>query len=128
MVYEGDAAYVGVPTTEGSVGILAHHANIIMAVVPGIIEYDPVGDGSQTGRQTIVVSDGLLKVENNEVVILVDTAERPEDVDEARARRAEEKAREAIKRANSKRDMELASAELSRAMNRLKASKNRHKY
>ena len=130
MVYEGEATIVSLPTTEGSVGIMANHSNIIMAIVPGIIEYEPAGsydeEGAQAGRQTIVVSDGLLKVENGEVIILVDTAERPEEVDEARARRAEERAREAMKRANSNRDAELAAAELSRAMSRIKASKKKH--
>ncbi len=130
LVYNGDAEFVSLSTTEGSVGILAHHANVIMAIVPGIIEYDPIDSGNsedaQPGRQTIVVSDGLLKVENGEVIILVDTAERPEEVDEARARRAEERAREAMKHANSNRDMELAAAELSRAVSRIKASKKKH--
>ena len=101
MIYDGAAESVSLQTTEGSVGILAHHANIIMAVVPGMVEYvavpgstsefgtDDTKEQPQSGRQQIVVSDGLLKVENGEVMILVDTAERPEDIDEARARRAE---------------------------------------
>ena len=130
MVYDGDAESVSLMTTEGSVGILANHSNLIMAVVPGIIEYVPAGEDAKaaglSGRQVSVVSDGLLKVENNEVMILVDTAEHPDDIDEARARRAEEQAREALKRANSNRDVALASAELSRAMSRIKASKHKH--
>ena len=130
MVYDGDAESVSLMTTEGSIGILAHHSNLIMAVVPGLVEYVPAGEDAKaaglSGMQTIVVSDGLLKVENNEVMILVDTAELPEEIDEARARRAEEHAREALKRANSNRDVALASAELSRAMSRIKASRNKH--
>ena len=130
MVYDGDAESVSLMTTEGSIGILAHHSNLIMAVVPGIVEYVPVGEEARaaglSGRQVSVVSDGLLKVENNEVMILVDTAEHPNDIDEARARRAEEQAREALKRANSNRDVALASAELSRAMSRIKASRHKH--
>lgn len=130
MVYDGDAESVSLMTTEGSIGILAHHSNLVMAVVPGVIEYVPAGEAAReaglSGRQTVVVSDGLLKVENNEVMLLVDTAERPDEIDEARARRAEERAREALKRANSNRDVALASAELSRAMSRIKASKNKH--
>ena len=59
-------------------------------------------------------------------MILVDTAELPEEIDEARARRAEEQAREDMKRANSQRDVALASAELSRAVSRIKASKHKH--
>ena len=130
MVYDGDAQSVSLMTTEGSVGILAHHSNLIMAVVPGIVEYVPVGEDAKaaglSGKQVSVVSDGLLKVENNEVMILVDTAEHPDEIDEARARRAEEQAREALRRANSNRDVALASAELSRAMSRIKASKHKH--
>jgi len=131
MVYEGDAESVSLMTTEGSIGVLAHHSNLIMAVVPGIVEYVPAGEAAReaglSGRQVSVVSDGLLKVENNEVMILVDTAEDPAEIDEARARRAEEKAREDLKRANSQRDVALASAELSRAVSRIKASKHKHR-
>ena len=123
MVFDGDAQSVSLPTTEGSVGILAHHSNIIMAVVPGEITYR-AADGSE---ETVIVSDGLLKVENGEAMILVDTAERPDEIDEARAQRAEERAREELKRANTNRDIALASAELSRAMNRIKSSKKKHR-
>ena len=130
MVYDGDAESVSLMTTEGSIGILAHHSNLIMAVVPGIVEYVPAGEDAKaaglSGKQVVVVSDGLLKVENNEVMILVDTAEHPDDIDEARAKRAEEQAREALKRGNSNRDVAIASAELSRAMSRIKASKHKH--
>ena len=124
MVFDGDAKIVSMFTTEGSVGIMAHHSNLIMAVVPGELEYEPA-DGS--GRKMVIVSDGLLKVENGEVMILVDTAEAPDEIDEARAKRAEEQAREELKRANSNRDIALASAELSRALSRIKASRNKHK-
>ena len=123
MVFDGDAQSVSLPTTEGSIGILAHHSNIIMAVVPGEITYR-AADGRE---ETVIVSDGLLKVENGEAMILVDTAERPDEIDEARAQRAEERAREELKRANTNRDIALASAELSRAMNRIKSSKKKHR-
>ena len=123
MVFDGDAQSVSLPTTEGSVGILAHHSNIIMAVVPGEITYR-AADGSE---ETVIVSDGVLKVENGEAMILIDTAERPDEIDEARAQRAEERAREELKRANTNRDIALASAELSRAMNRIRSSKKKHR-
>ena len=123
MVFDGDAQSVSLPTTEGSIGILAHHSNIIMAIVPGEITYR-AADGRE---ETVIVSDGLLKVENGEAMILVDTAERPDEIDEARAQRAEERAREELKRANTNRDIALASAELSRAMTRIKSSKKKHR-
>ena len=124
MVFDGEAKSVSMFTTEGSVGILAHHSNLIMAVVPGELEYEAADAGGK--KEMVIVSDGLLKVENGEVMILVDTAESPDEIDEARALRAEEQAREALKRANSNRDAALASAELSRALSRIKASKKKH--
>lgn len=139
MVYDGDAVSVSLPTTEGSVGILADHSNVIMAVVPGSVEFEAVrlapeaegeaasGSITEPGRHQIIVSDGLLKVENGEVMILVDTSERPEDIDEARARRAEEEAREELKRTNTNRDHAMVEAELSRALSRIKGSKSKHR-
>lgn len=62
-----------------------------------------------------------------EVMVLVDTSEKPEEIDEARARRAEEKARRDLKRTNSNRDHAMVEAELSRALSRIKASKSKHK-
>ena len=121
LVYDGDAISVSLPTTEGSIGILANHSNVIMAVIPGLLEYE-----TEEGRFSEVVSDGLLKVENGEVMLLVDTSEKPEEIDEARARRAEEEAREALKKANTNRDHAMVEAELSRALSRIKASKSKH--
>lgn len=131
MVYDGKALSVTLPTTEGSVGILAQHSNVIMAVVPGVLEFEPSGEEADkaglNGRQEIIVSYGLLKVENGEVMILVDTAERPEDIDEARARRAEEKAREQLRRTNSNRDHAMVEAELSRALSRIQGATRKHR-
>jgi F-type H+-transporting ATPase subunit epsilon len=127
MVYDGDAKSVSLSTTEGSIGVMAHHMNLIMAIVPGMLSYIPAGESGAGEKVEVIVSDGLLKVENGEVMILVDSAEYPEDIDEARAKRAEDEAREKLRRANSSREMAMISAELSRAMSRIKASKNKHK-
>ena len=122
MVFDGEAKSVSMYTTEGSIGILAHHSNLIMAVVPGELTFEDAAGN----RETVIVSDGLLKVENGEAMILVDTAESPADIDEARARRSEEEAREKLRRANTYRDYAHANAELARAMIRIKARK-KHK-
>ena len=126
MVYDGDAKSVSLNTTEGSIGVMAHHMNLIMAVVPGMLTFIPADESGEGKKTEVIVSDGLLKVENGEVMILVDTAERPEDIDEARAIRAEEKAREELKRVSNNRDHAMVEAELSRALSRIKASKHKH--
>lgn len=123
--YSGEASIVNVPTTEGQVGVMAHHAATIMAVVPGSVEFVPVENGTEKARITCVVSDGMLKIENNEVMLLVDTAETPEEIDIQRAMRAEQEAREALLHKMSKQEFIARNAELSRALSRLKATRKR---
>ena len=87
LFFDGDCEFMVVPCTDGAMGILSHHSNMIAAVVPGELRFQPVGGPLRTAA----VSAGLVKVEAGEVMLLVSTAERPEDIDVNRARRAEEK-------------------------------------
>jgi F-type H+-transporting ATPase subunit epsilon len=69
-------------------------------------------------------SSGLVKVENNEVLVLVDSAERPEDIDENRAKRAAAEAKEAMLQKRSIQEYQQAQANLARAINRLRIKNN----
>ena len=71
-------------------------------------------------EQLAAVSAGMVKVENNEVLVLVDSAERPEEIDAARAKREADEAREAILQRKSIQEYQLAQATLARALNRLR--------
>ena len=114
--YDGPCISLTVPTSDGELGILAHHSPIIAAVQPGTLRYQaPGGD-----VQLAAVSPGMVKVENNEVLVLVDSAERPEEIDAARARREADEAREALLQKKSRQEYQLAQATLARALNRLR--------
>ena len=114
--YEGDCESLVITTTEGEYGVLANHSNTILAVAPGTLKLR-LPDGTSKLAAT---SYGLMKVENNQVLILVNTIENPDEIDEARARRAAEKAQEALLHQQSKQDYIQAKAKMARAMNRLK--------
>ena len=103
--YEGACVSLTVPAVDGSMGILA------MSVT--------LPDGQ---RRTAAVSGGLIKVENNEVLVLADSAERPDEIDANRAKRAEARAREAILQKQTIQEYKFAQATLARAINRLKVS------
>ena len=66
------------------------------------------------------VSGGMVKIEKNDVLVLVDSVERPEEIDAARARREADEAREAMLQKKSRQEYQLAQAALARAMNRLR--------
>ena len=91
--YEGECVSLVVPTLQGQYGIMAHHSNYISAVVPGELDFTVEEDGKEK-RIRAAVSEGIVKVEKNEVLVLVDTAESPDEIDESRARRAADAAKE----------------------------------
>lgn len=114
--YEGPCLSLTIPTSGGEQGILAHHSNMIAAVQPGILRYRLPGQEVQQAA----VSQGMVKVERNDVLVLVDLVERPEEIDAARARREADEAREAMLQRKSRQEYQLAQATLARALNRLK--------
>lgn len=119
LFYEGDCVSLVIPTTQGQYGIQAMHSNMIAAIVPGTLKFT-APDGEVT---VAAVSEGLVKVENNHVLLLVDTAERPEEIDENRARRAAEQAKEAILQKRSIQDYQAAQAKMARAISRLRVKR-----
>lgn len=120
VLYEGPCESLVVPTSQGQYGILANHSNMISAVIPGKLTYR-TPDGEE---QLAAVSAGLVKVENNEVLVLVDTAERPEDIDVNRAKRAADEAKEAMLQKRSIQEYRSAQANLAREVNRLEVKRH----
>ena len=115
-LYQGECESIVVPTYEGARGIMAHHCNIIEAIAPGKLEYTIPGQE----KKLAFVSSGMLKVEDGEVLVLVDSAERPEDIEKNKARRAEEKAKEERLQKTSRQEYILNQAFLARTINRFK--------
>lgn len=122
--YEGPCQSISVPTTTGMYGVLAHHTNVILAIVPGTLRYRCEGEDEKLAA----VSAGLMKVENGEVLILVDSAERPEEIDANRAQRAADRAKEELLQEKSIQEYRMAQSNLARALSRLqvKSSANKH--
>ena len=118
-LYDGECSSLILPTIDGELEILAHHSNMIAALIPGVLR----GTFEHEPPSTAAVSGGLIKVENNDVLVLVETAELPEEIDANRAKRAEAQAREAILQKKSIEEYRLAQANLARALNRLRVRK-----
>lgn len=119
--YDGECCSLMLPTPNGMYGIQAHHSNMITAITAGTLRYRIREDEVLEAA----VSGGLAKVENGEVLILVDTAERPEEIDANRARRDADAAKEAMLQRKSIMEYQTAQATLARAVSRLRV-KRRH--
>ena len=122
--YEGPCESLSVPTITGMYGVLAHHTNVILAIVPGTLRYRCEGEEEKLAA----VSAGMMKVENGEVLVLVDSAERPEEIDANRAKEAADRAKEELLQKKSIQEYRMAQSNLARALSRLqvKSSANKH--
>ncbi len=116
IFYEGECESVSVPAVDGQYGILADHANLITAIVPGTMTFCVPGEP----QQRAAVSGGIMKVEEGDVLILVDSVLRPEEIDERRARAEADAAKEAMLQKLSRQEYLSAQAQLARAVSQLR--------
>jgi F-type H+-transporting ATPase subunit epsilon len=123
LVTEQEVTEVTLPGVDGYLGILPGHAPLLTEVRPGEVEYTAGGS-----KHTLVVTDGFAEVLGDRVILLVDAAERVEEIDVARAEKAKTRAEELLKRFDDpKVDMEQAREALRRAIARIEtAHKNRN--
>ena len=123
VFFEGEGESLILPTVNGLYGILANHRNVISAILPGTLTLR-TPDGK---THIAAVSNGLVKVENNNVLVLVDSAERPEEIDINRAKRARDRAKEELLQKRSLQEYRAAEAHLARAINRLRVKSDARK-
>lgn len=123
-VFEGECVSLVIPVADGQYGILAHHSDFVSAIVPGELDLTVEKDGGRE-RIRVAVSDGMVRVSANSVIVLVDSAEREDEIDEELALHDMETAKEDLSHDRSRIEYAAAQARLARAMNRLKVV--RHK-
>ena len=120
LLFEGPALSVQAPGSEGYLGILANHAPLITALMPGKLE---VKDPKGVVVTTYAVSGGFLEVSDNRASVLADSAEPATAIDRERAaaamKRAEERLRGAAAPGADAVDRDRATRALERAKNRL---------
>jgi F-type H+-transporting ATPase subunit epsilon len=91
-VFAEDAVdMVVAPGAEGVVGILPRHAPLLTTLVPGVVRVKKGGS-----EEAMAVGGGFLQVARDQVLILADTAERADEVDEARAEEGRRQAQRAL--------------------------------
>lgn len=126
--FEGNIESIVIPAIDGEYGVLAGHQNMVIAIAEGVIKFrtgsEPaVGNGIRGKRDmepnteySAVVSTGMMLIEDGEVMLLIDAAEWPDEIDEERAIRAEAEAREIMLQKRSIAEFALAEASLRRAI------------
>jgi F-type H+-transporting ATPase subunit epsilon len=114
MVVKDVAEELQMPGKNGYLGILPGHAPLITELAVGEITYR---NGSETHH--LSVAWGFAEVLPDKVTILAETAERPEEIDTARAQKAKERAEDRLKSTNPEVDYDRAEGALQRAETRI---------
>lgn len=127
VFFDGNCTSLVVPSIDGQYGIQAHHENVILAIVPGTLHFFTRREGTDEPEMIeAAVSEGILKAEGGEVLLLVDTAERPEEIDLRRAERAAAQAQEELLQKRSVQDNRMAQERLMRSLSRIKTKNHRN--
>ncbi|HEY9670555.1 MAG TPA: ATP synthase F1 subunit epsilon [Waterburya sp.] len=88
-VWDSEAQEVILPSTTGQLGILSGHAPLLTALDTGVMRVRPGKDWVP-----IALMGGFAEIENNEVTILVNGAERGDTINKEAAREAFAQAQE----------------------------------
>lgn len=101
--FNEDADMVEFNTTEGEIGIYAGHSPLTVIVSPGTLK---ITQGENV--RNAALHAGFVQVLQEEVTILAEIIEWPEEIDESRAQAARERAENRLK---SKGEVDVARAE-----------------
>ena len=120
-VYSGEVDMVIAPGLDGQLGILPKHAPLMTVLKPGELTVKKSGEEDMY----VAVSGGFMEVIGNRVSVLADTCERSDEIDEARAELAMQRAQERLAQHGSDMELERAMSSLQRAQIRVNLVRRR---
>ena len=114
-----DSVYL--PTDQGEIGILPHHASLMTKVIPGELRI------KKSGKETLFATgEGFVQIQNNIVTLLTDLAVDEKDIDEKAAEDARKRAQSALENKLSSEEYAETLAVLEKSLAQLRI-KRRHK-
>ena len=117
VVSELTADMVVIPSKDGEMGILPGHAPVLSELIPGAVRIR-----QESNVEFFAVSGGFVQVDKSKVIILAETAEMAQEIDEERARQSAERARAQLNQPVDAATLAAAEASLKRALVRLQLS------
>lgn len=117
--FEGDVYEVLLPTLEGEIGVLDLHMPLVSVAKSGFVAVRKNRTDPDSEREYFVISGGIIKVEDNQLVVMVDEADHADEINEAEAKIAYERALKAKAEAKDEASLEQASAMVDRTNARL---------
>ena len=112
-----DVEYAKCPGLDGSFGVMANHTDSVISISAGEIKV--LNNSKESYFST---GGGYAEISSNRLLLLVDSVESQEEIDEKRARNAVTRAKERLSSNNVDIDIPRAEHSLARALSRLSVS------
>ncbi len=121
VVFSEDVEMVTLPGIEGEMGVFPQHVPLMTQVVPGEIMVRRNGVDS-----ALAVGEGFVEITANRVAIMTDMAIKADDIDEAKAEEARQRAEARLKEKLTEEELAAVNAALLRSIAQLQV-KRRHR-
>lgn len=126
--FDDDVYEVILPTLDGDIGVLDHHMPLISVAKAGAIAVRKNRTDPDRERDYFAISGGVVYVENNQLQVIVDEADHADNINEAEAEAAHERAKKMRTEAKDELSLEHAQQLVDRTGARLQVAslKRRH--
>jgi F-type H+-transporting ATPase subunit epsilon len=121
LAYSGSVDSIQVPSADGELGILPHHAPLIATLGAGELRIRH--DGTE---ESFAVFGGFVQVLPDKVVVMAESADLASEIDLERAVQARKDAERALEGFHEGPDLAAARASLQRELVRIRVAERRH--
>jgi F-type H+-transporting ATPase subunit epsilon len=120
-VYSKNVDMVVLPGVEGRMGILPHHVHLMTQLVPGelIVRKDDQ-------EEVLAVGEGLVEITGKSVAIVTNMAVTVQDIDEAAAEEARQRAAARLREKLSSEEVASVNASMVRSLAQLRVKRRHH--
>lgn len=118
LFFEGEAEMVEFNTTEGQIGVYKNHVPTTVIVSPGILTITMPDEEKEAALHA-----GFVEILQDQVTILAEAVEWPDEIDENRAKSAKERAERRLQEKEAGIDEDRAQIALMRALTRIQTIK-----
>ena len=119
VFYEGEVIMVELSTTEGEIGILKRHIPLTAVIAPGVLY---IKETDEEIKVAALIS-GFIEVLPEQVTVLAEVVEWPQEIDLNRAEEAKVRAERRLAEKALGTDLNRASLALKRSVARIEAAK-----
>src|SRR5436853_1316326 len=122
VTYSEDVDMVTLPGVEGELGIYPNHVPLLTSIVSGEVIVQ-----KGTAEHFLAVGDGFVEITGERVAIMTDMAIKAENIDEAKAEEARQRAEARLAEKLDDEEAAMVSAALAHSLAQLKVKRRQHR-